>query len=143
MLKKFLFVFFILFIGLSAFADEYCTITQIFYGNNIHEYSKYRTEPIKERIHHIGHDVFRYWPNGEILRIGDKSVSVNNGRITSIGNKSVKYDIDGKILRIGEDSVSYNNGRITAIGNKSVKYDITGEILRIGEDSVSYEQFKN
>ncbi len=140
MIKNFI-LFFILFIGLSAFADEYCTITEIFHGNNIHIYSKYKINPVKERIGAIGNDYFRYWSDGELQSIGNQNVSINNGRITSIGNKSVKYDPDGKIWKIGNDSVSYTNGRITSIGNKSVKYDPSGEIWTIGKDSVSYERF--
>ena len=133
----------ILFFGLSAFADEYCTITQIFYGNNVHKYTDFKISPVTERISAIGNRHFKYNPDGSIWHINGESVSYSNGRITSIGNKYIKYEPDGKISSIGGESVSYSNGRITSIGNKNVKYDPSGEIWHIGNDSVSYQQMKD
>jgi hypothetical protein len=142
-MKSFLLTVLFLFFGLSAFADEYCTITQIFYGNNVHRYTENILNPVSERIRRIGDKSFTYEPDGQLWKIDDDSVLYRNGKIVKIGSDRIRYNPDGTISQIGDKNVYYNNGRVVKIGGDSVRYWPSGEILKIGDDSVSYQEMKD
>ena len=105
MIKNFI-LFFILFIGLSAFAEANCVITNMLSGNNV-QYCNTISGNKKCKI----------------VRIGDEYIDYRfDGIIKSIGNRSVLYQ-DGKIVRIGDEYINYRfDGIIKSIGNRSVLY---------------------
>ena len=74
-MKKIFITVLILFFGLSAIADEYCAITHIFYGDNVHKYTENRLNPINERIKRIDDKSFTYEPDGQLWKICEDSVS--------------------------------------------------------------------
>ena len=65
---------------------------------------------------------------GDVLKLGNKTIIYNNGKIVRIGKSYLTY-LNGKIYTVGNENVYLNErgDSITKIGNTSIQKYFTGE----------------